>query len=69
VIVLKMLRMGIGRGKILALMFGKNGQPKTVESIGIRRSKMIEIGPNLAEVIGCIVTTIGVVIIIWRWKR
>jgi len=29
---------------------------------------MIEIGPNLAEVIGCVVVTIGVVII-WRWKR
>lgn len=32
------------------------------------RSKMIEIGPNLAESIGCIIITIGV-LIIWRWKR
>jgi uncharacterized membrane protein len=30
---------------------------------------MIEIGPNLAEVIGCVVITIGVVIIVWRWRR
>jgi drug/metabolite transporter (DMT)-like permease len=30
---------------------------------------MIEIGPNLAEIIGCIAIIIGVVIIIWRWKR
>jgi hypothetical protein len=30
---------------------------------------MIEIGSNLAEVIECIVITIGVVIIVWRWKR
>jgi len=29
---------------------------------------MIEIGPNLAGVIGCVVVTIGVVII-WRRKR
>jgi len=30
---------------------------------------MIEIGPNLAEVIGCIIVTIGVVIIVWRWIK
>jgi drug/metabolite transporter (DMT)-like permease len=30
---------------------------------------MIEIGPNLAEIIGCIIVAIGVVIIVWRWRK
>jgi len=30
---------------------------------------MIEIGPNLAELIGCIVVTIGTVIIVRGWKK